>query len=233
MLARHNARDEWSSFDLQVELNDRDDEEAGNLVANPADTLDGPTTFTFVSTVDDYRYRAQGGDLDELSPFTFSMFYRKIKRSDIKSTILTHHRYDFMPAHAEAKSHTCIRKINFTLPRAIRATPSRPAAHEDAGLLEEYAAFVLGNFASDRSNSLHEAQQHDLIIQQLAHWELSTASCDQANRHFAANMSSLSGALALAGKLAKQRRAAGQNEPGTICPDAPTHVIASSIHSST
>ena len=199
----------------QVLQNDHDGEVDGTLVTSPAITITGTPTYSFISAVDDYRYRAHG-DLDTLSPFTFGMFYHKVCKKDVTFGALTHHRYNFTKDHPQAKTHSVIRKINYSLPRAIHATPHNPGPLADAGLQEEYAAFILGNFTSDRSGTFHATQNEcQLLIDQLRKWELSESPCDQANRQFAANMSSLNDALALGGKLAKQRREAAQRNHGT------------------
>jgi hypothetical protein len=98
-----------------------------------------------VSAVTDYTYRSR--QLSEWSPWLMAMFCRREKLTS------AHQQWAFEVPHAQAGTHGLVPhpQQSIVLPRAICTVPVRPAA---AALLPEkdaYAAFVLGNFASDRA----------------------------------------------------------------------------------
>jgi hypothetical protein len=113
--------------------------------ATPAACASGQQKQRVVHVVLDYTHRC--ALLSDWSPWLVAMWCTKVKLQGHQG------QWAFQEPHPQASTHGLVPhpRAAVKLPRAICTVPVRPAATAPASERDAYAAFVLGNFASDRA----------------------------------------------------------------------------------
>jgi hypothetical protein len=106
----------------------------------------------------------------------------------------------FLPAHQQHLTHELLRRRILVLPQMFRNPPARPSTDAAAPERDSYAAFALGNFASDRpTETVHDGglafntpllpeDPPGTLWKRLLRWELCTDALSRHGRQVLHNM---------------------------------------------
>lgn len=172
-----------------------------------------PQALHWVSSQEDYQFRPRPA-MDHLCPYVMTMLYNKgpATAAQQAGTSIRGHALHFTDGHPERTCKVLRRRADPVLPRACTTIPQRPPPDAHPDERQHYAAFILANFTSDRTNRprLLQAAGQDMWSA-LQRWEEEEGTKQQARSggvllHIVRNLESFASTRARGAQRAQIRR---------------------------